>query len=57
MLGMAIRKNETGSTDHPFLLLQEKVDRTACSNPDLHLNRATVRPVGWWSSASHLGDI
>ncbi|XP_040476637.1 tetratricopeptide repeat protein 5 isoform X1 [Ursus maritimus] len=28
----------------------EKVDRTACSNPDLHLNRATVGPAGRWSS-------
>lgn len=29
-----------------FTPLQEKVDRKASSNPDLHLNRATVRPTG-----------
>lgn len=51
---MAIRKTETGSTYDLFIRLQEKVDRTASSNPDLHLNRATVRPVavGWRSSES-----
>lgn len=40
---VVILKTETRATDDLFILLQEKVDRTASSNPDLHLNRATVK--------------
>lgn len=52
---VVILKTETRATDDLFILLQEKVDRTASSNPDLHLNRATVKKntiicVGKWSS-------
>ncbi|XP_053518816.1 LOW QUALITY PROTEIN: tetratricopeptide repeat protein 5-like [Artibeus jamaicensis] len=42
MLGMAILKAEAGCTGDLFVPLQEKVDRTASSNPNLHLNRATL---------------
>lgn len=45
--GMVILQTEVRSTDDLFIPLQEKVDRTASSNPDLHLNRTTARLVEW----------
>lgn len=54
--GMVILQTEVRSTDDLFIPLQEKVDRTASSNPHLHLNRATVRLVEWWSSASQINN-
>ena len=45
-LSLGILSVELGSTGDLFTPLQEKVDRKASSNPDLHLNRATVRPIG-----------
>ena len=41
-LSLGILSVELGSTGDPFTPLQEKVDRKASSNPDLHLNRATL---------------
>lgn len=62
MLCMAILKTATRATDDLFIPLQEKVDRTASSNPDLHLNRATVKKkkiicVGEWSSEGKIHKI